>query len=105
MISVGSDFLDALQGLSLSNEVNEISQLGQLINEISAKYFHDSTSCFQRRGSFDRIFESDEDVDLQYLGEIFPFVNREQECIDLVKCLGIWTRSEAKGLLICASGI
>ena len=88
MQSVNSTLSDALHGLSLSNGVNEISPLERMINEISTKYLIDSTSSSRGRESFDHMFSPHEDADLQYLGEIFPFVNREQECIDLIRCLG-----------------
>ena len=49
--------------------VNNISPLECIINNISAKYFHDSTSFSPRKESFDHILAANEKADLQYLGE------------------------------------
>ena len=72
----------------MSNEVHEISLLEKKVNEVSAKYFQDSMSFLQERESSECTFTPHEYDDVLYLGQIFPFVNREQECINLVKCLG-----------------
>jgi hypothetical protein len=82
----------SLQDLSLSEGI-----LGDKINEISSKYFVDSTPRLLRRSSFDRRFVPEETADVDYLGEIFPFVNREQECIDLVRCFGDMDSMRGRG--------
>ena len=63
------------------------STLQEIFNEICSEYFVASKS-YKRRKSVDREICVEEIVDLKNLGQIFPFVNREEESKELPRCFG-----------------
>ena len=63
------------------------STLEEIFNEICSKYFVASKS-YKCRKSVDPEIGAEKTVDLKNLGQIFPFVNREEESKELVRCFG-----------------
>ena len=63
------------------------STLKEIFDKICSTHFVASKS-YNRRKSVDREIGAEETVDLKNMGQIFPFVNREEESKELLRCFG-----------------
>jgi hypothetical protein len=68
-------------------DASPLNILEKIFNDICSKYFVMSKSC-KRRKIVDREVGAEETIDLKNLGQVFPFVNREEESKQLVRCFG-----------------
>jgi hypothetical protein len=84
-ISVESIF-SGFENLAVGNTCSPHT-LEKIFDVICTRYFVTSKS-YKRRKSVDPKIDAAEAVDLKNLGQIFPFVNREEESKELLRCFG-----------------
>ena len=79
-------FFSGLENLSI-RDTSSPSTFKEIYDKICSTCFVASES-HQRRKTFDPAIDAEETVDLRIIGEIFPFVNREEKCKELLRCFG-----------------